>query len=482
MNRALILRAALVFAAYPLAGCALAPDRDPGQGVALGDSFAPPEPSLPDADADQQRIASQDGWWRLYEDETLNALMARAFADNPGLLQVRARFVQAQAQAMAVGAPLFPTLGVTGERADSRGDTRTDADFTLRGASSYELDIWGKNLADLKSSSLQAESSGETLRAAAVTLSGTLTETWLRLLAAREEEALLRKQIEINQTILDLQKKRFSMGNAGALDVLQQTQALARAKAQMPDILSTQDQLLHQLAILIGQSPSAPLDIVANALPDVLPLPDAGIPSSLLGERPDIAAAWLRMRSADWAAESAWAERLPAFSLTANYTTSAGLLDGLFNTWLLDMAANVVLPLVDGGARRAEEMRSRALADEYFQAYRETVLAAVDEVEDALSLNYYQAQELEALDVQYETARNTLRQAQVSYANGDQDYINVLDALDTLQSLEQQIVQERLMLHLNRVALYRALGGRSWSGFVLQGDAPQNKPPGEQYL
>lgn len=450
-------------------GCASVEKRDMVQSAApaLTENFSAQEQQKDAATPPQSAQTAREGWWTLYESPELNALVARAFKDNPNLNQTRARLDQANALARRTASDFWPEATLRGTRGDTRGDNHTPSDFSLVGAASYELDVWGKIRADAKSDALEAESGAEDVRTAAITLSASITENWLRLLAAREEETLLRKQIEINKTTLDLQHKRFALGAATALDVLQQKETLAASQAKLPGILATQDLLQHQIALLTGQSPSEPPPIAANKLPAPLPLPDSGIPSTLLAERPDIIASWLSLRAADWATEAAWRDRLPTFTLSATYTTTATALDGLFNTWLLDMAAQAALPLIDGGNRRAEALRQRAIADERFHAYRETVLSAVGDVEDALSQNRYQAEELGALEQQLEAARTTLHQAQVSYTNGDQDYLNVLNSLRSVQSLEQQIVEERLNLHLYRVALYRALGGRSWTGIAL---------------
>jgi len=127
-------------------------------------------------------------------------------------------------------------------------------------------------------------------------------------------------------------------------------------------------------------------------------------------------------------------------------------------SWVLDLALNLTMPLFDGGERAAEQARQEALADERFQAYRETVLAAINEVEDALSLSHHQGQKIQILQKQLEVSRNTLEQAQISYSGGATDYISVLNSLINTQSLEQQLVSEHLTEALNRVALYRAIG------------------------
>ena len=262
--------------------------------------------------------------------------------------------------------------------------------------------------------------------------------------------------------VLDLQHKRYENGAAGALDVLQQTEVLERANAQLPDILAEQEIVMQQIALLAGQDPSTPLNIDGTKLPKTLSVPKAGVPAGLMEHRPDIIAAWLRIESADWSAEAARVDRLPQFNISADYATSGFKFSHLFDTWLLNLALNMVMPVFDGGQRAAEQARQEALADERVQAYRETVLNAIGEVENALTRNHHQSDKIAAIEKQLLVSRNALEQATISYGNGDTEYISVLNSLISVQSLEQQYVRARRDLALHRVALYRALGLRTW--------------------
>ena len=130
---------------------------------------------------------------------------------------------------------------------------------------------------------------------------------------------------------------------------------------------------------------------------------------------------------------------------------------------MLDLALNMAAPLFDGGQRAAEQARQEALADENFQNYREVVLSAIGEVEDALSLNYHQVDKIEALEKQLDVSRSTLEQATLSYSNGNANYISVLNSMISTQSQELQLLRARRDLALYRVALYRSLGLHPWS-------------------
>lgn len=421
-------------------------------------------------DGAAENAAVRGPYWREFGDDHLNALVEDALRDNPNLERVRQRLLQAEAAAKKSGAVLYPSVSVTGARDTGRGTAAGDGELSLRGAASYEVDLWGKNSAAAKAGRLDAAGARADVQAAAITLVAEIVQDWLRLSALREEETLLNRQVSLNENVMELQQARFAGGIASALDVLQQKEILARVRAQLPDVQAEQALVLNRLAVLTGRSPAEFTPPEKAALPEFLPLPAAGVPSLLLEARPDIRAAWLRLAAADWAKEAAVAERLPAVNLTANYLTSGAAFGNLFSNWALTLAAALVAPVMDGGERVAEIERQKAVADERFQTYRETVLNALREVEDALAQNKYQGDKIAAVADQLEAANNALAQAQISYTNGNTDYLSVLNGFLNVQGLERQMVQARRDLALFRVALYRALGGRGWTDAVTETD------------
>jgi multidrug efflux system outer membrane protein len=445
-----------------LSGCSSTPVRDIRAALKLDAPYQNQE-EFNQEFTDAISVSKQTGWWHLYADDELNTLMDYAFTNNPDLAQTRARLRAAQAAASQSRSSLLPSATLSAERGTQNGDNASPSDFSLVGAASYELDIWGKNSANANASGLEYQASAYDLHAAYITLSASIVEKWLQLLSLIEQEKLVRKQIDVNNTVFELQKKRFEMGTASALDVLQQQEILAQSESTLPDILSEQRQAANTIAYLLGSVPRESLKVSEKPLPRPLPIPQTGLPSHLLAERPDVTAAWLRLQSADWASEAAWANRLPSFNLSVNLATAAKAVGGLFDTWLLDMAAGLTAPVFDGGNRKAQELQQRALADERYHAYRDTVLSAVNDVENALVRNTYQDQKLESIEKQLNASRETLERAQVSYANGQSSYINVLNSLKNTQTLEQQLVRERLAQSIERVGLYRSLGGQSWA-------------------
>ncbi len=439
---------------FPLSGCITVPERKLSGSINLNHDY-------------EIQIASNFSanikWWNLYNDEELSAILARAFIHNPNINQIRARLEQANAAVKQSRAALLPRMDISANHNEYRGDNILKSGFTLNGAASFEIDLWGGNKAKANASSFIAAASYADIAAAKITLSAKIVENWLEILSLQEQENIVKKQIDVNQTVLSLQEKRFEMGSSSALDILQQEERLAQSESLLPDILSKQEQAANNISLLIGNMPYNKLEISDKFFPKPLPIPKAGLPSDLLSNRPDIIAAFLRLKSSDWAIKEAWANRLPRFTLSPTYSTSGATLNALFNTWIVNLATNISSPIFDGGSRKAEQLRREALSDEKYHAYREVVLSAVNEVENLLTSNMYQDKKLVALEKQMLASKNTLEQAQTSYTNGKSSYINVLNSLNNTQFLEQQITSEKLKQAQMRVGLYRALGGQNWA-------------------
>jgi len=460
-----------------LSGCMGTPARDIDKGLNLGNAYK----SAPEAPASQNAHDNVQ-WWTLYDDPDLNALITRAFSGNPSLAQTEARLEQAGALKDKFSSALWPSLNMSTKRSAYNGSANTPTGFDLTGAASYEVDLWGKNRATRDSYALKEQASREDLHAAAITLSANVVDLWLQILALVEQENLLRKQIETNQTIYELMQNRFEMGSAKALNVLQQEEVVSASKAELPDILSAQAKAINALSLLTGKVPEGAVTISAKPLPEPLPMADARLPSELMQNRPDITAAWLRLLSSDLNVETAKAARLPSFDLSAIYTAGDTKLSDMFDTWLLKLVGGIAAPVIDSGSLAAEQRYQEAVSDEAFHAYRSVVLAAVGDVEDALVTNRYQDEKIAALDEQLRAARETLEQAQISYANGQSSYINVLNSITSTQSLERRIVSARLVQAQARVSLYRALGGQGWSEVVPSVTTLMNYPGSQALL
>ena len=273
---------------------------------------------------------------------------------------------------------------------------------------------------------------------------------------------LIRKQLESNKTSLELVELRFRKSQATALDVYQQRQAVANTEARIP-LAELREQLLrNELAALLGRADFQSLEIYAEELPSIGKLPTIGIPAEVLANRPDVRQAGLKLRSADWSVSAARADRLPAIRLSASGDYASADISDLFDDWYANLIGNITGPIFEGGRRKAEVKRTRAVVDERLAAYRETVLNAMKEVEDALISEQKQQDYLVALDRNVELSRHSYNEALNRYRNGLSQYLPVLVELVSLQALERDRVAAHYDLLQTRINLYRALGG-SWT-------------------
>jgi len=205
----------------------------------------------------------------------------------------------------------------------------------------------------------------------------------------------------------------------------------------------------------------------------LIPLPKTGLPADLLASRPDVRAAGLRLKEADWQVSAAKADRLPAMTLSTEAVFSSSSLDLLFSNWISSLAASITGPLFDAGSRAAEVELAAAGTDEYLTAYAQTVAEAVQEVENSLITEKRQTEYINLLKDQLDASRITVKNAHLQYMNGQDNYLDYLTAWTTAQSLERQLVEEQATLVKNRVTLYRTLGG-DWTKKLIPDLSRQN--------
>lgn len=409
-------------------------------------------------------------WWSVLDSRELNELIEAALSGNLDLEQYAARLRQAEAVAEQAGSGFVPELSGSGEAGWSKRRTHTPPDtgavstetWSLGLAASYEVDLWGRVRSTSNSARLATGASRRDLETAAMTLVGQVADRWLQLIEAQGRINLVRSQIETAGSTLDLLRMRTVKAGAPILDFYQQEQVLRATEALLPPALLQAELLRNELALLSGLPIGAVGPSATSRLPELPPLPETGLPADLLMQRPDVRAQWLRIEAAAWNVAAARADRLPALRLTGSAAYSSDSLSSLFDDWLVNLAAGLAGPILDGGRRRAEVRRTRAVVDERLAAYRQSVLNAVLEVDNAVLAERRLAEQLAATRRQLESAARTLEESRRRYIKGAIDYLPVLTALRTLEQLERGEIAIHRALLSNRVALYRALGG-NWT-------------------
>jgi len=425
------------------------------------------ETAVPDSFSIKDSIQDpKQRWWETVGDEQLNSFVDEALTDNQTLLSYWARLEKAQAQARKEGADLKPSLagaaGASYTRIETDSSSVENENYSIGLVAGYEVDLWGRIRATNESALLSAEASREDLNTVAMTLAAEVTERWVAILSQRLQRQLLEQQLSNNETYLELVELRFRKSLASALDVFQQRQLVERSKAQLPLIEMQERMLQNQLAVLLGRMPNQSPVITRQELPVLDAVPDAGLPVQLLQNRPDIVAAFKRLEAVDQDLAAARADRLPALRLTGSVAYDSDQLEKVFDNWIANLAASVTAPVFDGGRRKAEVDINEAAVQQQLAEYRQLVLSAVREVEDALISETKIREHVAALENQLQAGKNALKEAGTRYLKGLNDYLPVLTQLLSVQSLENDLIRRHEDLLVARISLYRAIGG-SWT-------------------
>lgn len=457
---------ASVAAVLVLGGCAITASETHLPEITSNMPAAWAERPLPGAGTDVGTTVIAPDWWRSFDSEALSTLVAAAVAANPDLAIATERVRQAQAQARIAGASLFPQLdfGAGTSRRESRpegGDwSRSDGSNAALSAS-YELDLWGRNAAEVRAAQSSLRASRYDYETARLTLVSGVADAYFQLLSLRGRLAIARENLEIAGRVFTVVEARVRNGAASALDLARQQTAVLSQRAAIPPIELQERQTLYALAILAGRPPegfdAAGAGVIALSVPRVAP----GLPADLLARRPDLASAEAQLAAANANVAAARAALLPSIQLTGSAGLASGVLVNFLNapTATLALGASLAQTIFDAGRLRGQADVAASRERELIESYRGAILAALVDVESALAAGGRTADQ-ELLQAQVvEQARRALRLAEIRYREGVDDLLTVLDAQRTLFQADDQLAQIRLSRLRASIGLYKALGG-----------------------
>ncbi|WP_295954169.1 efflux transporter outer membrane subunit [Rhodoferax sp.] len=411
--------------------------------------------------ANPQAAAVPDDWWQLFNDPVLNGLQTQV-GQNQNLLASAAQIRVAQAALGSSRAALSPTLGAGLTATRSASPTSPAANsVALTGSASWELDLWGRLSGAVTGDQARVQASQDDLAAARLSLQATVAQTYFSLRAAEAQSALLERSMQAYQRSLELTQNRYQGGVASADDVAQAQTQLKTTSAQRIESDSSRAQLEHALAVLLGLAPSEFSLPRTAALPNTPEVPDQ-LPANLLERRPDIAAAERRVAAAYAQIGVAKAAFFPALTLSASAGYKGSGLANLVSApnLLWSVGPALALAAFDGGLRQSNVDSARASTDAATASYRQTVLTALQEVEDNLvvagSLQQEAALQTEALAA----ANRSLEIVKNQYQSGTVSYLNVVVAQATALSSERSLldVQNRRLAATNQ--LLKNIAGR----------------------
>ncbi|MDB4955606.1 MAG: ttgC [Myxococcales bacterium] len=400
-------------------------------------------------------------WWRSFGSAELDALIKRSIADNFDLQGAYARIAQARATAEIAGAPLNPTIDASASADVGAGPSNTAVQGVFVGAK-YELDFWGKNRAAAHSAAALADASAFDAQTIKVTLEASVANTYFEVLSLQARLHLAQQIADAAKRVLSLVEAQTEAGIASDLEVQQQRNALATFEAVVPALEEQRERQIHLLAVLIGETPETFYiqgeDVMSVSIPQVR----ADLPATVLEHRPDLRAAEARLIAANFDIGRSRAAFFPSFTLTARGGAASTSLAHFFPpVALIDLVAGLVQPLFHGGALKGQLHYDRAHAVELAANYRQTVITALQDVEDAL-VSVQRLGELDKMNaVAVDSARGASMLARARFEGGSADFLTVLTTERTWYQAEDAILQVRLLRLQAAVGVFRALGGGS---------------------
>ena len=417
---------------------------------------------------------SRGDWWRRFGDPVLNDLMELLDAANADIAIAAANYQRAVAFAAQARAGLFPSVTAGAFTTHNRqSDTRalrssTQPDIyndnALSLGASYELDLWGRVRSQVEAGAAGVQAAQAELESVRLSLRAELATDYLTLRTVELRQELLAQQVDALNTLAVLTELRLQGDIDSALDLAQAQARLDAVRSQEAQNRSLRALLLHAVATLIGK-PASTFTLALGALPSAPPAVPLMLPSQLLQRRPDIAAAERRLAQANATVGIANAAFYPVLNLSlaggfeSTYATSLLGAPNIF--WVIGPSA--LLTLFDAGRRQALLAQAQASYVAAGERYRSTVLHALQEVEDQLSLSNELARAAHAQEDLMIEQRKTLSILTIRYEEGTVSEISVLDAKAQLYQAALGDAELRLRRLQACVALIRALGG-GWEG------------------
>jgi len=455
--------AAAVTATLLLAGCVVGPD------------YVRPASTLPEhyptVGTESRATASVNPeWWTLFNEATLNQLVDQALAANQDLQAAVARLEASEAAARAVGAALYPAVGLEGSASRNRisGETASGKEsgslrYNNRRAAltlSYEVDLWGRVQRSNEAARAEVLSSRFGRDSIRLALIGQVANEYLALRSHDAQLEVTRQTLESRRESLKIVQARLEAGSASGLELAQAESALSGAQGQWSQVKRLRALAENQLGLLTGQPG---LRIAAASLEQIPlpPTPPAGLPSSLLAARPDVRQAEEQLIAANARIGVAKAAYFPSIGLTGLYGGESVALADLFSgsAGIWSAAIGLAMPIFNAGKTEAGVDQATAIQQESVAAYRKTLQTAFREVSDAIvNLGDY-ADEEAAFAAQVAASRRALDLAQTRYASGYAAYLDVLDSQRTLNAAQLLYLASRKNRLSAAVDLFKALGG-----------------------
>lgn len=427
--------------------------------------YQPPAVTLPDQwqiqpETGEQVLAAHQ-WWQVFKDPELDRLITLALETNNDLAAATIKVRKARLQAGLTATNLTPDLSISanaGTQKDLDSGNTSDSSGTNTSLS-WELDLWGKLAASRDAAEWEAQATAQDRAATALSLVGTTAGVYWQIASLNQAIATSREGIAYTLKTLELVRIKYQAGEVSRLDLLQAEQNVESQKADLADLLQQMAQARSALAVLFDQAPERSMADPKQVSEMPMPVLDAGIPAAVLGNRPDLKAAEMRLRGTLADADATRASYYPKLSLTAALGTSSTELLRFLQNPVATLGAGLVLPFVQWNQARLNTRIADAEFEQAVVEFRQKLYEALKEVEDALSARQnYMVQEV-ALRRSCILAKEAEKIAEIRYKSGKTGVQAWLDQQETRRTADLALAKNRYNQLKNMMVLYQALGG-----------------------
>ena len=419
----------------------------------------------------QQVLPVDDQWWKVFEDATLDSLINLAMEQNPSVLMAINRIDQAKAQWRISQSDFYPSLTFNGgwTRQQTSGNLGTGSPQAWTGyysasvQMSWQLDVFGVIRQKAKAQKELYAASKEEYNATMVSLCAEVASAYFNLREVQQELDVLRRNAVSQEAVVKITESRYKTGLVSKLDVAQSKSVYYSTLASIPTTEANVIQYLNTLAVLLGLYPQD----VTDALSDTKPLPDymepvgVGVPGELLLRRPDVRGAERQVNAQAALLGASKRDWLPEFFLNGSFGYASDDLKDVGKkgsmTW--SIAPSMTWNLFNGGRNLQEERLQRAQLDESINQFNQTVLTAVQEVDNAMSAYKNSIKQIVACKEMLYQGKEAFDLSLDLYKQGLTPFQNVLDAQRSLLTYENTLVKAKGYSLVCLVQMYQALGG-----------------------
>ncbi len=455
-----------VVCAIALVGCSsMAPDYERSELPIASDWAQQQSNTLEETPGLTSQKAAELPWRQFIHEPRLTQVIELALSSNRSLRETLADVESARATYRIQKADLYPQLsaGLSGTRAKSSDGDISTLYQAEAGLSGYEIDLFGKNRSLSEADMQSYLASAETAKAAQIALIGEVANAWLTLASDSSLLSLAKETAGNAQKTMDITKKRLELGVDSKIDLASAQTVYHTARSDIASFNTQVEQDINALRLLVGQQLDTTL--LPSALPDgaelVSDIP-AGLSSDVLLQRPDVLSAEHDLKSANADIGAARAAFFPSLSLTATGGLASSVLADIFSggassIWTLAPSLNI--PIFTGGANDAQLAFTQAQKQKFLAAYEYAIQSAFSEVADALARKATIQEQLAAQEALVAAATRSYDLSLARYKGGVDSFQNALEAQRTMYNASQTLVSTRQTDLINRVTLYRVLGG-----------------------